>query len=203
VHDVDGGARGRAAAALRDLNAALVGHQADAHVLDEIVERARAWCAEVTAGPSKRRELGEMLREMFDTPAQDGAPLETFPECFVSGSASPVSMGLEMRRDGDAVAGTVELRPPYEGAPGRAHGGAVAAIFDDAMSYALAVARLPAYTGTLTVRYAAPIPVGVPVDVRAWVREGRGRRAWVDAELRHVERPVATATGLMITFDHP
>jgi hypothetical protein len=67
----------------------------------------------------------------------------------------------------------------HEGAPGRSHGGVVAALFDDVFGFLLTLVVEPAFTGELTVRYEAGVPIGVPLTCRVRITErvGTGERA--------------------------
>lgn len=106
---------------------------------------------------------------------EDGEVMSHFPDCVVSGEANPMGVAMAVRREGDAAVARVVLGPAFEGAPGQAHGGVVAAVFDDVMGYQLSILRVPAFTGRLTVTYRAPTPIGVPLEFRARV-EGRDER---------------------------
>ncbi|MBA3372513.1 MAG: hypothetical protein M3493_08630 [Actinomycetota bacterium] len=160
-------AREQAAAALRRLGHAVVGHEADAALLLRIAELADSTAAGVETRTARSRPVEVMKRRLWEQPPADGAPMSHFPECVVSGQANPMGVGIHVRRDGEAAVAAFNLGPAFEGAPGRAHGGVVAAVFDDVMGYVLVVHRVPAFTGRLTVNYRAPVPLGVDLSVRA------------------------------------
>ena len=126
--------------------------------------------------------------------------MEHFPDCVVSGSANPMGIATSMRREGDEAVARVTLGPAFEGAPGRAHGGVVAALVDDVMGYVLNILETPAFTGELKVRYNAPTPVGVEIEFRGRLRERTGRRLHIDAEATHDGRTIATGQGLFIAI---
>ena len=90
-----------------------------------------------------------------------------FSDRAVGGTANPTSVELDVRFEGDEVIAQVLLRQAFEGAPGRAHGGVVAAAFDDVTGFVIGNVREPAFTGELTVRYVAPVPVNEPLEMRA------------------------------------
>lgn len=119
----------------------------------------------------------------------------------VAGPANPASVDITTRREGDEAVADVQFGRAFEGAPGRVHGGLVAAVFDDVTGYALSIAREPGFTGRLTVSYRAPIPVDFPIEFRARYREQSGRKIYVDAEARLGETLLATAEALFITVD--
>ena len=93
------------------------------------------------------------------------------------------------------------LGPAFEGAPGRAHGGTVAALLDEVMGFVLSIHATPAYTGRLTVTYRAPTPLGVELEMRARLRSRHGRKLRIEAHARHDTSLVAQAEGLFIAVD--
>ena len=86
--------------------------------------------------------------------------VEHFDDCPVSGVANPIAAEVTAWRDGEGVRARVVLGAAFEGAPGRSHGGPVAAVFDDVMGFLTTVHGTPTYAGELTVRYLSPVPVG-------------------------------------------
>lgn len=57
----------------------------------------------------------------------------------------------------------------HVGAPGLAHGGAVAAACDDVLAFTLWIAGTPAVTRRLTVDYLLPVPLGQPHRITAHI----------------------------------
>ena len=196
------GPRIRAASALRELGHALVGHDVDETVLDEIATFAERTARSVVTGTSRHRPVEAMKAELWADPPPDGGTLRHFPDCVVSGPANPMGIAIDVRRDGDEVVAEVALGAAFEGAPGRAHGGVTAAVFDDVMGYVLQVHRTPAYTGRLEVTYRAPVPIGPPLVIRAG-RVGRdGRKLWIQARMTTTDdQLLGEAQGLFITVD--
>ena len=82
----------------------------------------------------------------------------------VAGSANPTAVVLETWRDGDDAVAEVWYGPAFIGAPGRVHGGMVAAVFDDVTGFVLADVREPGFTGRLEVSYRAPVPIETPMS---------------------------------------
>jgi acyl-coenzyme A thioesterase PaaI-like protein len=193
-------ARQRAAAALRRLGHAVVGHECDPILLEQVAARADRIAAEVELGTPRSRPIESIKRRLWETAPPDGGPMSHFEECIVSGRANPMGIGLQVRRDGMEVVGTVTLGSAFEGAPKRAHGGVTAAIFDDVMGYVLLLYRTPAYTGELTVRYKGPVPVGSPLEVRSWLRERDGRKLTMESAMSFDGEVICEAEGLFIAI---
>ncbi|TMK85842.1 MAG: PaaI family thioesterase [Actinobacteria bacterium] len=147
-----------------------------------------------------RPRLAAMKQHMFERPAE-GSPIGTFPDCVVSGDANPMGLDVQFFREGDEAVSRVVLGPAFEGAPNRAHGGVVAAVFDDLMGFVLTIHESPAYTAELTVRYRRPTPVGEQIEFRARLVDRRGRRLQIEAEAIDSDgTKIATATALFITI---
>ena len=191
-------ARFAAAGALRRLGHALVGHEVDDDVLDRITALVEEVLPGVEGGSKRHRPVGDMKRRLFDAPPADGATMDHFPDCVVSGGANPMGIAMQVRREGDDAVARVDLGAAFEGAPGRAHGGIVAAVFDDTMGFVLSMHATPAFTGRLSVSYLAPTPVGEEIEFRARLRSREGRKLWIEGEARHAGQCIVTAEGLFI-----
>jgi len=192
--------RNRAAAALRRLGHALVAHEADADLLDRIAELADRTAALVTAGRPRSRPVSEIKRRLWEDLPVDGERMAHFAECVVSGQANPLGIAIDVVRDGDEVVATTRLGAAFEGAPQRAHGGVVAAIFDDVLGYVLLLTRTPAFTGRLTVHYRAPTPLGRELVCRARQIARDGRKITMTGELHDGDLLVAEAEAVFIAI---
>jgi acyl-coenzyme A thioesterase PaaI-like protein len=193
----------RAAGALRRLSHGLVGRQLGADLLEEIAEVTERLAAAVDAAPPRRRHADGMRFDVFRRPVADGDEVVHFAECPVSGPANPLAPDVVVWRDGDGVRGRVVLGPAFEGAPGRSHGGAVAAVFDDVMGFLATVHTVPTYAGELTIRYLAPTPLNEELEFTAWVSERRARTMLTEARAVHRGKTVAEASciGVIIGDD--
>ncbi|TQL90223.1 acyl-coenzyme A thioesterase PaaI-like protein [Actinoallomurus bryophytorum] len=114
--------------------------------------------------------------------------------------APPMIIGHpgESGADGE-VAALVTLGSAHEGAPGRAHGGWVAAILDHAVGRAAAQAGSPGMTVSLTVDYHRATPYGVPLDVRSRRVDQAGRKVFASAEILTDGQVTASATATLVT----
>ena len=193
-------ARTRAASALRRRGHAIVGHEVDAAGLHAIADDVEARLPAVESGARRQRHVEMLKRNVFTTTA-DGERIGTFPDCVVSGDANPMGIGVKFFREGTQAVAHVYLDSAFEGAPDRAHGGVVAAVFDDLMGFVLHIVEAPAFTGELTIRYKAPTPIRTELEFRAWLRERDGRKLWIDAEATHDGKVLCTASGLFIAID--
>jgi acyl-coenzyme A thioesterase PaaI-like protein len=197
--DQIGSARAEAGRAIRDIGHALVGHHAPIDLLARTADALDALTEGLTAGPSRSRAEVRRDGDWHDEPG-DGELLSSYDERPISGRASPWGLDVAVRRDGDEVLGEVTLRAAHEGAPGRSHGGIVAALFDDVLGFVLTMLGQPAFTGELTVRYEAGVPIGVPLQCRARLERRDGRKLFMTAELTDDGRVVARSKATFITI---
>ena len=108
---------------------------------------------------------------------------------------------MTVQREGEEAVARLLLGPAFEGAPRRAHGGIVAAIFDDVMGYVMAISGTPAYTGRLRVSYHQPTPVGEELVFRARVTGRERRKVLVESEAYNAAgEKVASSDGVFVTI---
>lgn len=197
-------ARIRAAEALRRLGHAVVGHDADPALLDRVADAATTAAEMVETGEHRSRPIESIKRRLWEAPPVNGGPMSHFEECVVSGAANPMGIAINVRREGDDAVADFNLGAAFEGAPSRAHGGIVAAIFDDVMGYVLVLHRVPAFTGRLTINYRAPVPMGQDMTVRARMSNRSGRKLSMVAEMTLAADParpvICDAEGLFIAI---
>jgi acyl-coenzyme A thioesterase PaaI-like protein len=125
-----------------------------------------------------------------------------YPSCFGCGPEAEQGFGIAVRRDGDEVVATHVFEQRHSGAPGIAHGGAVAVVVDDVLGYLLYVVRAPGVTRRLQVDYLKPVLTGVPYVVRGRIDRRDGRKLWVSCTCTGPDGVVAfRATGLFIVVD--
>jgi len=191
--------RVRAGKALRDLSHTLVGHHASDAELEAVADTLESLSLALARGEERRRDH-ETFPSWNDTPAE-GDSIETFADRPISGRGSPLGVDLETRRVVDEAVARFTLRSAHEGAPGRSHGGVVSAIFDDVMGFVLQITRTPAFTGELTVRYEAGVPIGRPLEMRARLDRREGRKLFITAELSDGASRVASARSVFIAVD--
>ncbi|RDI49364.1 PaaI family thioesterase [Nocardia mexicana] len=124
--------------------------------------------------------------------------------CLGCGPGNAAGLGLEFVGDGAGIVAALVLDERHEGAPGLAHGGAVATVLDEAAGSVLLPLRLPAVTAQLNVSFSEPVPLGVPLTVRAALDRRDGRKLHITAEVELDGRCAARAEALFIVVspDH-
>jgi acyl-coenzyme A thioesterase PaaI-like protein len=181
-------------AALRDL--------ADAAVRTEVPD------GELAAVAAAARELTARLRAtargLHEVAAVDDTDTGERWYSPVYGPGSPVAPPLVASDTPDGRAtGRVTVGKAHEGPPGLVHGGVVATLLDHVLARAVRAAGRGGLTGTLTVRYRRPVPLGVPLLLTAAAGEASGRRTTATARLATEEDPgtvLAEGEGLFVAL---
>jgi acyl-coenzyme A thioesterase PaaI-like protein len=123
---------------------------------------------------------------------------------FVSGD--PVGDRLRVRyfrrgRD-QALVGRAWFGPGAAGPPGHAHGGAIAAVLDEAMGAAAWMAGHIVVAVRLETDFRRMLPLGTDTLMEAWVKRVEGRKVWTRGRLFDAAgAPFAEAEGLFVTLD--
>jgi uncharacterized protein (TIGR00369 family) len=109
----------------------------------------------------------------------------------VVGMRNPVAVPVHVVQDHERGRATAEfeLNALHEGPPGMVHGGVSALVLDQLCGEAAAAAGHPGMTGTLSLRYRRPLPLG-PVSAEARFVRLEGVRAIVEGELRNADGQV-------------
>ena len=195
-------ARRRAGRAIRNLGHAFIGRHATLDQIEHLATVLEGISAELW--PLDLRTRGEQAFARHpETEYPQGRFSHDFDDRPVSGSSSPYGFDLDLHRHGDEIEARLVLRSAHEGAPGRSHGGVVAALFDDVFGFVLGIIHEPAFTGDLYVRYHAPTPLFRELACRVRLAGREGRRILLQGELTDVESGTvcASAKATFITVD--
>jgi acyl-coenzyme A thioesterase PaaI-like protein len=193
--------RAEAGAAIRNLGHALVGHHASPDLLARITASVSEHVGELDRfGPRVRP--GEDMSNTNDweeTP--EGGVMTSYPDRPISGAASPWGVDLVITRNGDGVIGRTTFRSAHEGAPGRVHGGVLAATFDDLFGFLNQLLEKRAFTGEISVRYEGPTPLNRPIELRARLVGVEGRKQFFEAEAFDGTTRFARSTATFISVE--
>jgi uncharacterized protein (TIGR00369 family) len=102
--------------------------------------------------------------------------------CFVCGD-NPRGIGITWYVDGDEIYAEFTLTEAQQGPPNHVHGGASAAILDEAMGAAVWKTGLRAVAANLEVDYRRPVPLGEKVSVRARVTRRGARKLYARGQI--------------------
>lgn len=100
---------------------------------------------------------------------------------------------------GDFVKATVRFGSEHQGHAGFAHGGVIAAAFDEIFGMLQPFRDPPIVTAELTVRYLSPLPLHRLVELEARIDEMSGRRVKVSGRASSDGRVYAEAEALFMS----
>ncbi len=143
--------------------------------------------------------LPEVFRERFAGLEEQSHPSrveDLYHRCFGCGPGHPTGLHIRCFKTDGGVVSPILVERRWEGPPGAAHGGIVAAYLDEILAGAVvrATGRV-AVTGELTVRYVRPVPLETPLVGSARVVAAHGRYADVEGRIERLDTAEALATG--------
>lgn len=150
----------------------------------------------MTEGAALPPAFGQFFAGLEEQRYADRPDGDRFDRCFGCGPGHPGGLHVRCFRTDDGVASPIVIPRQYEGPPGIAHGGIVAAYLDEVLGAAVvrATGRV-SVTGEMTVRYVAPAPTDTPILGRGRLVEDHGRYVDVTGSLEEfgTARLLATA----------
>lgn len=117
------------------------------------------------------------------------------------GPGNPLAPPMRIVRVGDLAVGAVTFTHAYEGPPGAAHGGMVAARFDLVLGAAASFSPVGGLTGTLSVRYRRPTPLDVAIRYEGWIERTEERKTLVAGASFAGDTLLAEAEGIFVRVD--
>ncbi len=196
--------RVRVATLLRQLGHDFITHELGEDELTRLASQVEAMAKLVTRGAVRQRGFSpDRFTASSSLVSSDDEAISTLlmSDSMVSGGANPMGLGAIIRREGDVTVMEVTLGRAFEGPPGRAHGGAIAALFDEAMGLVNLLDEVLAFTAQLDISYLAPTPLGEPIIARAQMTRRDGRKIFAEATLSAGETVCATASALFIAIE--
>ena len=192
------------ASLLRELGHQFVAHEMSDDEMDLVGDEVHTILDRVTGNPLRHRDVSIATAEQFSLSAMKQGPDERhrmFSDSIVSGGANPMGLGARMWRDTDTAVMEVTLRKAFEGAPGRSHGGVVAALIDETMGLVTAFHGALAFTARLNINFRAPTPIDVAITARAWLEQRHDRKLTIKAIVCAGDLVLADADALFIEVD--
>lgn len=118
-----------------------------------------------------------------------------FHQCFGCGPSHPTGLRIRTFKTSSGVMSPIIVPRTYEGPPGAAHGGIVAAYLDEVLVGAVkqATAHL-SVTGELTIRYRRPVPTETPIIGHGSLVADHGRYVDVEGRLQDLQSGEVFAT---------
>lgn len=132
----------------------------------------------------------------FDAPALVGESLR-----FVSGEPDGNRFRISYYRNGDQqLQARIWFGPETEGPPGHAHGGSIAAVFDEALGLAAWAAGYSIVVGNLNVSFRNLLPIQKVVTMESRIISAEGRKVMVHGKICSGETVYAEGECLCITI---
>ncbi|SRR5581483_1349069 len=124
--------------------------------------------------------------------------------CFVCGSENPHSIGLTWWIDEQGIlTSEFTLNDAQQGPPDHAHGGASAAILDEAMGLVVWAAGLKVAAVNLEINYHKPLPLRQPLTVEARITERDERKIFSTGEIKLSDGTIAVSgRGIYVPAPH-
>jgi acyl-coenzyme A thioesterase PaaI-like protein len=160
-------------------------------VPDEVIGEARRRIDEVVA--MLRAEQIDGPYGVRYTPDFIGMPWGN----AVIGVRNAIAPPLRTRFHDNEVSAEFALGAAYEGPDHHVHGGVCAMILDHVLGEGASLDNVPCYTGTITVRYLRPTPLGT-LTARASIVARDGRKKIVRGTLSDADGVTVEAEGVFI-----
>jgi uncharacterized protein (TIGR00369 family) len=124
--------------------------------------------------------------------------------CFVCGTENPHSIGLTWYVDENgSLTSDFTLNEAHQGPPGHAHGGASAAILDEAMGLVVWAAGLQVAAVNLEINYHRPLPLNVPLTVETRITQKDERKIFSTGEIKLLDGTVCVSgRGIYVVAPH-
>ena len=196
--------RAQAAGALRELGHEFLLSDLNKEQLARIVKHAKELLEELKETPNRVREVHSgALDDYKMTVPNDGRgeKHQLFADSVVSGNSNPMGINAKLWREGEVAFIEATLEKAFEGAPGRAHGGMVAALIDETMGLVMSIQGVVAFTVQLDVSYRAPTPIFRPIVAKAWLDHVERRKLFITCEVRDGDAICAEAKGIFVSVD--
>lgn len=194
--------RRRFAQAVRNLCAEAVSCDAPDELFGEVADDVEALVEALGAEPRRIRRVASSLEEEIRMEGERyhyGDLLDFSP---LAGLANPLAPPMSIRRQGDAkLVATVAFSSAFEGGPGLAHGGYVAAAFDELLGLAQSLTGEAGMTGRLKVRYRSPCPLDTELRMEGWVHKREGRNIVARGTMHAGDRLVADGEATFVVLE--
>ena len=124
--------------------------------------------------------------------------------CFVCGNENPHSIGITMFVDDDGVlTSEFTLNEAHQGPPWHTHGGASAAILDEAMGLVVWAAGHKVAAVNLEINYLKPLPLNLPLSLEAKISQVDERKIFSVGEISLADSTVAVSgRGIYVVAPH-
>ena len=190
--------RRRISAAMQTLAQRLIRAEADTATLEQWAQQLESVVEAV--GTPEQRDTRAANRKLFTGAATAEDIFHMMDYDPVGGPSNPIAPQVSwLNEDASGIEGELCLGLPYQGPPGRVHGGVIAWLLDAALSRALHAAFRIGVTGTLNIRYLAATPLNETLRCRANITGQEGRKIFVEGGIWLGDTQTVQAEGVWLT----
>lgn len=194
--------RRRFAQAVRELCAETVACDAPDELFRKVADRVEALVEKLRAEPRRIRTLASSLEEEIRMEGERyhyGDLLDFSP---LAGLANPLAPPMNIRKEDDTrLVATLVFSSAFEGGPGLAHGGYVAAAFDELLGLTQSLTGEAGMTGKLKVRYRSPCPLNTELRMEGRVHQREGRKIVARGIMHAGDRLVADGEATFVVLE--
>lgn len=123
--------------------------------------------------------------------------------CFVCGTDNPHSIGLTWFIEDEILTSEFTLNESQQGPPGYAHGGASAAILDEAMGLVVWASGHKVAAVNLDINYHKPLPLNQKIFVEARIARIEERKIISEGEIKLADSTVTVSgSGIYVVAPH-
>ncbi|MCP4806326.1 MAG: PaaI family thioesterase [Proteobacteria bacterium] len=188
--DAEWTARRRLSALLRELNQRCIDSEQGLEQAAVLVEQALALVPP-----------GRTSRQAYADGSYVTVPAKYPDRGAMMGLCNPIAPPLLAKTEGDITTCVVALDERYVGAPGMAHGGIVAACFDQICGHAIVMGGEGALTTELTIRYHRPVPLHTEVTFSVQVTGRKRRKLTIEGKCVRDGERLADCHGVFVAID--
>lgn len=135
-----------------------------------------------------------------DDPRLRAVNMAFYENSFVTGTANRNRLRVRyfFRAEDGHLLADVSSGADAMGPPGFVHGGAMAALLDDAMGVMAWFNKHPVVTANLNVDYKQSLPLGIDTVLETWIERVEGKKVYTYGELRSDKAIHTCARGLFV-----
>ena len=171
-----------------------------------VVPGIRMQSSLVFGDPSAQEPSGEVDELAPPAAFRSEHPSEFFPYSPLVGRLNPISPPATMRRvatdEHFEIHGEVTFTSAFNGPPDCVHGGVIAALFDELLGSTCVVNGIGGYTGTLTVVYRTPTPLGTALTLRGWLDRSERRKVFAAGTIHSGDTLCVQAEGIFVQSEN-
>jgi acyl-coenzyme A thioesterase PaaI-like protein len=194
--------RRRFAQAVRELCAETVACDAPDESFREVADSVEELVERLRVEPRRVRKVASRLEEEIRVEGKRyhyGDLLDFSP---LAGLANPLAPPMSIGKEEDArLVATLVFSSAFEGGPGLAHGGYVAAAFDELLGLTQSLTGEAGMTGKLKVRYRSPCPLNTELRMEGRVHQREGRKIVARGTMHVGDRLVADGEATFVVLE--